>query len=407
MTRTIRDQIDALRAGSAALGELSETERIERVAALLDAWAPADSPWQKELCEMFPAATGFSIEMVREGCARGFAPLRGQALRPLIDLEEAAPARKPTVCASILAGSIPMPTLLAAVAPLALGSAVALKASAADPISPRLVARSAAEVDPLLGRCVDVVTLSQNDEEGLLQLLGADVASITGSDEGVEWVASRSRPGTPVVRHGHRFSAAVVGDRATRGDALEETAQGLALDIALWDQLGCLSPIGVWVVDRDPRACDRFVESLASALAAAERRWPRSALDTASKAAFAHALATDQLREAAGAGVYTRTAGEWCVVREGDPLLRPVPLFRFIRVYPAHDVAAVCTSIGGDREHLAALAVAGLDQNAETALRELRPSRVCVPGALQTPPLAWRRDHLGVLSSLSLAGQSS
>jgi hypothetical protein len=57
---------------------------------------------------------------------------------------------------------------------------------------------------------------------------------------------------------------------------------------------------------------------------------------------------------------------------------------------------------------LAAVALAGF--GAETAeigaaLAELGASRVCAPGALQSPPLGWPRDNLRVLLPLARFGE--
>lgn len=399
--------VEELRGAGAELSALPEAERVERVAALLEAWASPESRWQRALCEALPQATGFSVAMVRDGCARGFAPFRGAALRDLVAGERAAPYKSGAFCTAFLAGAIPMPTLVAAVAPLVLGCSVVLKASAADRVSPELVARSAAEVDPLLGRCITATSLAADANRELKALLCADVVSITGSDESVAAVAALIAPGVPVVRHGHRFSAAVVGAGATRGAALDRATRALAEDVALWDQLGCLSPVGVWVVDPHPEAADRFAEALAGALADTAQRWPRGALDTAAKAAFHHAREIDAMRDAARSGVRTLEGSDWCVVRESDAAQRPVPLHRFIRVYPAANAEVARDALAADQAHLAALAVEGLEPAARATLDGLRPSRVCRLGALQTPPLAWRRDHLGVLSSLAAGGRAN
>ena len=59
-----------------------------------------------------------------------------------------------------------------------------------------------------------------------------------GSDETLEVIAEKLAPGVLMHRHGSGFSAVVVdGRHATRA-----VAERLALDIALFDQRGCLSP---------------------------------------------------------------------------------------------------------------------------------------------------------------------
>src|SRR5690606_17223353 len=94
-------------------------------------------------------------------------------------------------------------------------------------------------------------------------------------------------------------SVALIGEPATRGGELLRTARGVALDVALWDQLGCLSPIAAYVLG-ERRAAERFAEALAAALAALERRMPRGRVEPAAAAAIARERAEAEMRAAAG-----------------------------------------------------------------------------------------------------------
>jgi hypothetical protein len=282
-----------------------------------------------------------------------------------------------------------------------------------------LVARSLAERDPLLGACVEVVDFRRDDEPALAALCAADCLVANGSDDAVAALAARVPPvdrrcpwPRRFVGYGHRFSLALLGPGATRGELLARAAAGLALDIALWDQLGCLSPVSVYVVDPDARAAARVAEALAETLAQAEARWPRGRIDTAAAAAIARERAEAEMRAAAAHAVHPGHAvavlaspgTAWTVVREADVALRPTPLHRFARIHPAADVGACLDALRADAAHLAAVAVAGFGTTSSSlaaALAELGASRVCAPGTLQTPPLAWHRDNLGVLQPLA------
>ena len=393
-------------------------DRVHDVLAdLLDAWSLPDSPWQKALVEALPQAAGFSAACVREGLARGLAPFTGEALRALARTElTGARATGFETTAVVLAGAIPMPTLLAIAAPLALRSPVVVKPSAHDPVTASLVARSLAELDPLLGACVEVVDFRRDDEAAVAALCAADCLVANGSDEAVSALAARVPPESArprrFVGYGHRFSLSLLGPGATRGESLARAAEGLALDIALWDQLGCLSPVSVHAVDPDPRAADRVVEALAGALTRAEARWPRGRIDLAAAAAIAHERAEAEMRAAgARAGfrgpavcVLASAGTAWTVVRETDAALRAAPLHRFARVHPAADVDACLEALRADAAHLAGVAMAGFGSAGAplaAALAELGASRVCAPGALQAPPLAWHRDNQGVLVPLA------
>lgn len=409
----IRDRLARLRDAGAALRRRGARARIDALARVLDGWRDARSPWRSALEAELPAATGFSPEMVREGLARGLDAWSGEALHALVAAElggDAALAGEGPLAASgfgtsaaILAGAIPMPTLLALVAPLALGSPVLARASARDPVTPRLVARSLAETDPELGRCVEVVSFESASQPLVDALLEAECVSLTGSDETVSMLRARVRGARRVLVHGHRVSWAALGPGATRGAALERACAGLAQDVALWDQLGCLSPVAVHVVDSDPDAADRVAEGLARELARAEQRWPRGRVDARVAVEIAAARGEAELRAAAGRRValHASRGTQWTVVREDAPALRPGPLHRFVRVHPAETPEAFLTALAPLGRHLAAVAVAGFGAQADALARALAAagaSRVCAPGTLQAPPLAWHHDGEGVLT---------
>ena len=138
---------------------------------MLDGWRRAGSPWRRALEAELPEATGFSAPVVAEGLRLGLASWSGEKLLELVAREIGPEDRLDAAGASMvsgfdttavfLAGAIPMPTLLALVAPLALRSPVLAKVASRDPVTARHVARSIAECDPLLGQCVDCVEFAR------------------------------------------------------------------------------------------------------------------------------------------------------------------------------------------------------------------------------------------------------
>ena len=411
----VRGRLEALREAGARLRARPAEVVLAALARALDVWSDAGSAWRRELEAKLPEATGFAPATVREGLARALAGWNGAALRRLAERElggegaRGGPHRRALgfeTTAVVLAGSIPMPTLQALVAPLVLRSPVLAKPASRDPITAELVARSLAELDPELGACVALAPISRGDGAALEALLEADCVVVYGDDATVSSLAARTAPTRRFVAHGHRLSVAVLGPEATRGEALRAAAAALALDVALWDQQGCLSPIALYVVDADAAAAPRVAEALAEALADAGARWPRGHVDPASAARFAHERAEAELRAAAGAGValHADPAGAFCVVGEADALPRPAPLHRFVRVHPVADLRALAVALAPVRRHLAGVALAGFGagrQEVAHGLAALGASRVCAPGSLQAPPLEWESGGRGALASLT------
>ena len=404
-----------LREAGRALAARSDDEVLDLVGRVLDLWRDPTSRAREALAVRLPDATGFSPEVVREGLARGLAAWSGAELRGVFEREIAPHVRGGSRLAPfgltsvLLAGSIPMPTLLSCLLPVALRSPVLVKTASRDRVTAELVAESVAEVDPELGRCIEVLSFAGDDDACLERLLTADCVVATGSDETIAAVARRTAAPQRVVLYGHRLSLAVASEAVTRGEPAQRFARALAMDVALWDQLGCLSPLSLHIVgDADASACQRMGEVLADALAECERSLPRGEVSVAAAAAIAQERAEARMREASGRDVRVH-CGEgtsWTVVCEDEPGLRPAPLNRFLRVHPARDLGVLARALRPVARHLAGVALAGFAAGeardvVARSLAGLGASRVCVPGSLQTPPLGWHHDGRGLLAPLA------
>jgi hypothetical protein len=411
----VAERMAELREAGQKLRRRPARETLALLAQVLEGWRDAASPWRRELVARLPAATGIHPATLREGLDRGLASWSGEALQALVRDELGGPEALDTGApqmasgfpqsAVLLAGSIPMPSLLALLAPLVLRSPLLAKSASRDPVTPGLVARSVAETDPELGACLTVLDFPGRDAVQMDALLQADCVVASGSDETLAQVAARVAPPRRLVAYGHRVSVAVLDGGATRA-ALADVAARAALDVCLWDQLGCLSPIALYVVGGDAAAPDRTADAVAEALALAEARWPRGEIDTGSAAAVERERAEAELRAAAGrrVAVHASSGTRWTVVREEDARLRPAPLHRFLRVLPVRGPGELLDALRPLEPYLAGVALEGFGGRSAALARELADrgaSRICPFGALQAPPLDWRRDGRGVLLPLA------
>jgi hypothetical protein len=411
----IAEHLARLREAGEQLKRRPIGEVLDRLGAVLDGWRDPNSSWRRDLEERLPSATGFTAPLVAEGLRRALDDWTSDSLRKLairelgpIDASDSAPGRRVSgfdTTAVLLAGSIPMPSLLALIAPLAVRSPVIAKPASRDPLTPRLVAESIAEIDAELGRCIWIADFAATDEDCTHAMLEADCICATGSDATIAAVQSQVRPPRRLVADGHRLSIAAVVPPESTGHR-SDLAERLAVDIAMWDQLGCLSPIVVFAVDPETSRAAALGEALAAALANAEKEWPRGSIDASTAHAIAQQRAEAELRRAAGraVAVHVSDSTAWTVIVEDGPDLRPAPLHRFIRVIPVAHPEELFDAIRPFGPHLAAVAIEGF--GAETtrlagALAELGASRVCVPGSLQSPPLDWRHGGRGVLAPLA------
>src|SRR5438552_1646479 len=150
----------------------------------------------------------------------------------------------------------------------------------------------------------------------------AAVVVATGGDATLAALAPRL--GRRLIAHGPRWSVALVG-RAGAGDV-----DAIALDTALHDQRGCLSPHAVYVTD-DARA---FAERLAAALDGLGARLPPGPASVDARAAAR--LVAAEAEWAPGAAVLGGAGGT--VIYEDVPAFRPTAGRRTVRVHPLRHV---------------------------------------------------------------------
>ena len=393
------------RAGE-ALADLDFRARVQRLAAVLEAWTAADSAWRRALIAEMAPASPFAAATIEEGVTsalRAFRPADFVAcaereIGATLDAEHMTMAPFATI--SVLGGgAIPMPTLTDVLLPLAVGSPVLLRASSKDEAVADLVARSVAGVDEDLGRCVEVVRFEHEDADALDAFLEAPCVMATGSDETLSHLRARLQPDQRFVGYGHKFSCAVFG--AHDGDASDpddeaRATEALALDVARWDQSGCLSPVVVYLLGRPVAERIAFAGRLAEALEHIERTLPRGERSTTQQALENHERREASMRAAMDEGVRVFEGATSTVVLEADAQPRPAPLGRFLRIHPVADGAALEAALRPLARHLSNIALAGIPQERRPALERVLvrcgANRITPPGTLQTPPVDWPHD---------------
>ncbi len=401
------------RAGE-ALRARSLRDRIAAVARVLEDWTKPDSPWRRELIESFSQTSAFDRGTVAEGlesALRAWQParLRAAAERELAcvleDAKGAAPSRElaPYDWTAVLAGgTIPMPTLLSSLLPLVVGSPVLLRETSKDPVTGGLLARSLAERDSDLARAFEPIEFATDDVAALENLLAAPCVVATGSDETMRAIASRLRPDQRFVAYGHRVSIAVLGPQtASDRDAI---AHGLALDVARWDQTGCLSPVVGHLVGLGDAEGEAFARAVADALESLSTTMPRGELPVSARALLSAERADARMRAASGrATLFERS--DAVVVLEAEPGARPAPLHRFLRLVPLPSLSALPFALAELDAPLSNVAIAGFASaeraGLERILERFGTSRLSVPGQLQTPPIDWPRDGLPLFTPLA------
>ena len=383
---------------------------------VFDQWRDPGSKWRRRFMDEFPERSGFSPEVARAGMDLALETWTGDALARAVQAElEPAPGASPhwlspfSMTSVILGGAIPMPSLLASVLPLCAQSPVLIKPASRDPVTPGLLAEAIAEVDPELGRCIEVVAFPSGDGESLGRFLAAECVVATGSNETIRQIRSRIRTSQRFVAYGHKLSVAVVRAEGWQSPDPRAVAEALARDIALWDQLGCLSPLAIYLVGPEAaRQTPAFGEALADALQNLHRSLPRGETPLEAASAIQQEREEARIRGAGGDAVtvFESSGTDWTVIGESDAQWRPAPLHRFVRVHPVPRVDDLGEALRPIVRNLSSVALAGFtpgDGLTEVGreLSRVGVARLCEAGRMQAPALGWHHDGQPILLPLA------
>jgi hypothetical protein len=361
----------------------------------VEAFCDPSSPERRALDPPLAAAVRLSPPGLQAGLEAVLGGVAGERAAEVIaaGAERRALAARPPVLV-VLAGNVPGLAVQPLLPALALGRRVVLKSSSAEPHFAPAFAAALARRAPALGEAVTALAWRGGDEAIEAPLL-AECDPVLAYGDAPAIADLERRAAGRVVAYGPKTSLAVVGPDADPA----AVAAGLARDVALFDQRGCLSIAAVYVAA--PRA-----EELAAALAAELVRlaglWPPGPATTGELAAVRHARDEAVM---AGARLLPLAPAAGTVVLDPRPAFRPTPGRRTVRVHPLADLADLPALLAPWSGRLQGVALAGLPASAEAALRAaltpLGVSRYAPPGRLQHPDVRWHNGGVDPLEVLS------
>lgn len=420
MEERLRAARGRLEIAGEALRAMSLEARSNSTARVLASWTAPDSPWRRELVTAFAADSPFHENTVREGLDSALRAWKPDVLVACVRRELSAVLQSdelvlsPFAWTAILAGgNIPMPTMLSVLLPLILGSPVLLRETSNDNTTAALLKRSLEAENETLARAFEHLAFTAEDPAFEL-ILEAPCIVATGSDETIRSLSSRIRPDQRFLAYGHRFSIGVLGAlHRLDEETIQQAATGFALDVARWDQTGCLSPVVLYLVDSEPSARQFFAGAMSDALERISAQLPRGEITTAVAASQATERTEARMRQAANDPAVPTMSFEgedYTVVLEANAEPRPAPLHRFLRLMPVDSLEELTQALGPFRGQLSNVALAGFSPDEADALRlglmAFGASRFTTPGRLQTPPVDWPHDGMPLLSPIARFVQS-
>jgi hypothetical protein len=397
------------------------------LSSVAEDWLEETNPFRRLALEAAEAQTGFSANVLAAGLDAFFGRFTVDNLDALLVQElgqverldtlvstppeqrtqRAAIAHGPELLVHITAGNLPSPALSSMALGLLTRSAQFVKCASGAALLPRLFAHSIYEVEPKLGACLEVADWPGGRSELEEALFAeADCVTATGSDETLDAIRRRLPGRVRFLGYGHRVSFGYVTREMLSRHGAREVVSQAALDVAAWDQLGCLSPHVFYVEQGGTVSPEQFAELLAQALAHEEQRQPRGTLSHAEAAAIASRRAFYEVRAA-----HSPDTRQWCsdgstawtVVFEADQQFQASCLNRFIYVKPVQELDEALRGAEAVRGKVSTVGLAAPFSLTEKLARQLADwgvTRICRLGQMQNPPLLWRHDGRPSLGDL-------
>jgi hypothetical protein len=423
---------DLLRAQAAALREardvhlrdrpvLGVVRAIDRAAARL---RDASHPLRRRAEEALPAVTGCSPQMARLVLERMTADWREGPLLRLLEADLGDPAvldgfvprptgagrtraYGPALTAHVFSGNVPGVSVTSLVRSLLVKSAALGKMALGEPVLAALFARAVAEEDAALGACLAVAYWPGGDESlERAALEGADAVIAYGGPEAVAAARAATPAGARFLGYGHRLSFGIAAREALAAEGAAALADAAALDVATFDQQGCVSPHLYYVEEGGATSPRTFAALLAASLARLESVLPRGTLAPGEAAAIRQLRGEMEFARLAGGDVELHASPDgtrWTVVFDPDPAFAASCLNRVVRVKPVPELDVVPELVRPIAPVLQSVGVAGPESRTApvaAALGRLGASRLAPFGSLAWPPATWHHDGRPPLAEL-------
>ena len=289
--------------------------------------------------------------------------VRKEAAAALLTHARPAPAEAGPVLA-VLASNLPGLAVQPLLPALLARRPVLLKSPSAEPLFAPAFLAGLARREPRLAGALAAATWAGGDAALEAPVLAGVGTVLAYGDQPALDDLERRAPGK-VVGYGPKTSLAVVGASAD----LRTTTEGLARDVALFDQRGCLSVVAIYTAGD----AGELAERLAGELHDLARRWPPGPPAKPAAAAVQHLRLDAEIH---GLWQSSLSLREGTVIVDPNPEFRPSPGLRTVRVHPLENLARLPSILAPWRGRLQGAALAGEEAWAlEPRLAELGFSR--------------------------------
>jgi hypothetical protein len=353
-------------------------------------WRSRDYARRRDAVAAIAHSAGYSVAMLENSIDALLKPFHSDALMLMAErISSRGAIDRPKTVGFIVAGNVAGAGIHEIAIALIAGARVVIKTATAEPIFFAEFARTLAEIDRDCGARIEVRHWSRERSDLTAALLeSCELVVAYGDDATIESLHRRN-----VIGFGSRVSGALIAPDGTDPSRIDEVADSLARDVALFEQLGCLSLHHVFVVSPDGRAARSLAIRMAAALEHLGESMPPARIPLHDACAIRGVRERTRWRQLAGEQIelFEGRGLEWTLIfeRRADSF-KISPGFRTVHVSAVRDLAEFRASIAAVSGRIEAMAVVGED--CEIEARAMAIPYVCAPGEMQSPPIDWRHN---------------
>jgi len=372
----------------AAASHNHDASRIaDALARTFTLWRDCDYARRRDALSAIARAAGYSAATIDISIDALLKPFTDDALQSMAARVSAIGAAcRPKTVGFIAAGNVAGAGIHEIVIALIAGAGVVIKTASAEPVFFAEFARTLAGIDGDAAARIEVLNWNRSrDDLTAAMVANCDRVVAYGDDSTID--SLRNRPN--LIGFGSRVSAAVIAPGADVSQV-----DLLARDVALFDQLGCLSLHQVFVVSPAPSAARELAMRMAAALDRLGQSMPPAAIPLRDAVEIRALSERARWRAIAGDPIdlFEGRELQWTVVFE--PRLdsfRVSPGFRTVHVTGMRDPGEFSDFLATIYPKIEAMAIAG-DEAADlrAIITALGIPYICAPGEMQSPPLDWR-----------------
>jgi hypothetical protein len=367
--------------------------------ALLDAWCEtveayrdpgsierkALDPALAHLCQLSRPGLCAGLEAVLGGVSRSPAMALGAEVEAWRTAGEASP-----FLVIALASNLPAIAVQPLLPALLLRCPLILKSPTSEPLFAPAFVASLSHRLPELRKGIAAITWKGGEaalEAPLFRL--ADRILAYGDANTLADIESRA--GSKVFGYGPKTSLAAISKQVEPAGI----AAGLARDIALFDQRGCLSIQAIFTAGNPlPLA-----QGLAAALDGLAGEWPQGSIDPVAAAGVQQIRSEASLR---GLHVADLPLTKGTVVIDPEIRFQPTPGLRTVRIHPMPDLESLPEILTEWSSQLQGAALAGKAAwQLKPRFEQLGFSHFAPPGELQSPDASWHNGGVHPITALT------